>query len=139
MARRASKRDADATTPVRTVFLAAGTTSSMHLHDEGAAWLHVVSGAIVDERWTRDAEGGFVHEHRRLSAGQSMAAPGGALHRVRAQDDAAFVTTCACDCSRARPVAARDADAVVRLSRTGVDAEWAQATALGAPSPVASR
>ena len=135
MARQATKRDADATTPVRTVFLPAGSSSSMHLHEDDAAWLHVVSGAIVDERWTRDAEGGFVHEQRRLAGGQSMAAPGGAVHRVRAIDDTAFVTTCACDCNRARPVAARDVNALLRLSRTGVDREWAQATALGEPSP----
>ncbi|UJR82187.1 Hypothetical protein I5071_42520 [Sandaracinus amylolyticus] len=134
MGARAS-RDADATTPFRTTFLRRGQSSAVHRHDETAAWIHVVAGEVVEERWTRDAEGGFVHERRTLRCGQSMAAPADALHRVTAVDDAAFVTTCACDCARARAVPARELDAVTRLARCGEDREWATATAIGVASP----
>ena len=133
---RASRtRDADATAPVRTIFLRRGAASRIHAHDEDAAWIHVISGAIVEERWARDAEGGFVHERRVLRRGQSMAAPADALHRVSALEDAAFVTTCACDCARAKSALPSEIDTVIRLSRTGEDHAWASATALGDPAP----
>lgn len=125
----------DNTTPMRTVFLASGRSSAIHRHAEDAAWFHVVSGEIVEERWTRDAEGGFVHERRKLRSGQSMAAPADTLHRIAAVGDAVFVTTCLCACTRARPAPAREIDAVVRLSRTGGDSEWASATSTGEPAP----
>jgi hypothetical protein len=130
-----SKRDADSTTPVRTTFLRRGDASPVHRHAEHATWVHVVSGTIVDERWTRDAEGGFVHERRVLEHGQSMAAPGDSLHRVHALGDAAFVTTCACGCVQADAIHPRELAVVRRLSRSGVDREWATATALGEPTP----
>ncbi len=129
-------RDADATTPVRTVFLKGGATTTLHRHDEATAWIHVVSGEIVDERFRRDAEGGFVLERRVLRRGQSMAAPADTLHRVRALSDAAFVTTSACDCARAREASPHEVDTVRRLARTGADHEWATATAVGEPVPV---
>ena len=130
-----SKRDADSTTPVRTTFLRNGQASSVHKHVEHATWVHVVSGAIVDERWTQDAEGGFVHERRVLERGQSMAAAGESLHRVHALGDAAFVTTCACGCAQADAADPREVEVVRRLSRSGVDREWATSTALGEPTP----
>lgn len=129
------ERDADATAPVRTIFLRRGAASRIHTHGEDAAWIHVVSGAIVEERWARDAEGGFVHERRVLRRGQSMAAPADALHRVSALEDSAFVTTCACDCARAKGASASEIDTVIRLSRTGEDHSWASATVLGERAP----
>ena len=120
---------------MRTVFLRAGRSIQIHRHDDEAAWLHVVAGEIVDERWTRDREGGFVHERRHLRHGQSMAAPGGVAHSVQAVDDAAFVTTSHCDCRSAEPVPPHDVDAMLRLSRSGEDRDWAETTALGEPSP----
>lgn len=132
-----SKRDADATTPVRTTFLGRGTESVVHEHVERAAWMHVLSGEIVEDRWTRHEEG-FVHERRALRAGQSMAAPGGVLHRVRALGDAVFVTTCSCGCLQADAADVRE----VRRAQRGtpsvdasIDAVWATPTATGAPSP----
>ena len=130
-----SDREVDSTTPVRTIFMRRGTASTLHQHDEAAAWFHVVSGEIVEERWTRDAEGGFLYEHRRLRKGQSMAAPADTLHRIAATADATLVSTCVCDCTRARQAAAPEIDAVMRLSRSGVDREWATATAIGVPAP----
>lgn len=129
------RRDADATAPVRTIFLRAGAASRIHRHDESAAWIHVVAGAIVEERWRRDPEGGFVHERRILRKGQSMAAAADALHRVSALEDAALVTTCACDCARAKGAAPSEIDTVIRLSRTGADHLWASSTALGEHAP----
>lgn len=128
-------RDADATTPVRTVFLKGGAVTTLHRHEEPAAWIHVVAGEIVDERWSRDAEGGFVLERRVLRRGQSMAAPADTLHRIRARADAAFVTTSACDCARAHEADRHEVDTVLRLARNGVDREWASATAVGEPVP----
>lgn len=130
-----AKRDADATVPVRTTFLQSGDASAVHEHDEHGAWLHVVTGEIVEERWTRDAEGGFMHERRVLRGGQSMAAPGDVLHRVRALGDAAFVTTCACGCMHASAAPPREVVAVQRLARPAVDHAWAIATVAGQPAP----
>jgi quercetin dioxygenase-like cupin family protein len=128
-------RDADNTTPMRTTFLARGSASSIHQHQEHAAWFHIVSGEIVEDRWTPDAEGGFIHERRRLCAGQSMAAPANTLHRIRSLDDAVFVTTCLCDCLRSIPARACEIDAMLKLTRTGPDRAWACETAQGDPSP----
>lgn len=135
-AARAARRDADSTAPVRTLFLARGAQSAVHRHAEHAAWIHVVTGEIVEERWTRDAEGGFVHERRVLRRGQSMAAPADALHRVTALEDAAFVTTCLCDCSRAKAAAASEIETVMLLARSEADHEWATATVIGEPAPL---
>lgn len=128
-------RDADATRPVRTVFLRAGDSTTLHRHEEAAAWIHVVSGDIVEERFSRDPEGGFVEERRVLRRGQSMAAPADMLHRVSALADAAFVTTSACDCGCAREAPRQEIEAVLRLARTGADRDWATTTAVGDPSP----
>lgn len=135
---RSASRDADSTAPVRTIFLRRGASSSVHRHGESAAWIHVVSGEIVEERWSPDPEGGFVHERRVLRRGQSMAAPADALHRVSALEDAAFVTTCACDCARAKAAPSSEIDAALLLSRSGDDREWASATAIGEPAPAGS-
>ena len=130
-----SGRDADATTPVRTVFLGNGERTALHRHDEEAAWIHVLSGAIVEERWRADDEGGFVQEQRVLRAGQSMAAPVDGLHRVIALSDAAFVITSRCDCLRARQAEPREVAIMHRLARTGRDLDWAATTAVGDPVP----
>lgn len=127
-----SKRDTDATVPVRTTFLRRGDASVVHEHDENVAWMHVVTGEIVEERWTRDTDGGFLHERRVLRGGQSMAAPGDVLHRVRALGDAAFVTTCACGCMSAD---AADPRAVVAMQRLGKADHHGTTTALGEPTP----
>jgi len=128
-------READSTTPMRTIFLRGESASAIHRHDEQAAWFHVVSGVILEERWTPDAEGGFVHEMRRLHTGQSMAAPADTLHRITALEDAVFVNTCLCDCTRSTPAPTREIDTVIMLSRTGADREWATSTALGELAP----
>ena len=126
-----SKRDADATVPVRTMFLRDGDASVVHDHSETSAWMHVVAGEIVEERWTRD-DAGFVHERRVLRGGQSMAARGDVLHRVRALGDAAVITTCACGCMHADGADPREVVAMHRLSRS-VDEK--SVTLLGEPSP----
>ena len=128
-------RDADATTPVRTVFLGSGVRTALHRHDEATAWIHVLAGAIVEERWRADDEGGFVQEQRVLRAGQSMAAPVDGLHRVIALSDATFVITSACDCLRARQAEPREVAVMQRLARTGPDLDWAATTAVGDPVP----
>ena len=128
-----SGRDADSTRPVRTVFLRGGAVTALHRHKEEAAWVHVVAGEILEERWSRDPEGGFVHEQRVLRHGQSMAAPADALHRVSAREDAAFVISGTCDCGCAKEAAAHEVEAVQRLARTGDDREWATTTAVGGP------
>jgi len=130
-----SKRDTDATIPVHTTFLREGDASAVHEHGEHSVWMHVVAGEIVEERWTRDRDGGFEHERRVLRGGQSMAAPGDVLHRVRAIGDAAFVTTCACGCMHARAAHPRDVVTVQRLAHASADAAWATTTALGDPAP----
>jgi len=120
---------------VRTVFLKRGESSAVHRHDEAAAWTHVVSGVLLEERWTRDAEGGFVHERHSRRRGQLIAAPGDALLRVTAiDDDAVFVTTSSCDCAHAEAAPRAEIAAVSRLSRADADRAWASATVVGAPS-----
>lgn len=130
-------RRGDDTAPVQTIFLAKGSSSAIHRHDESAAWLHVVTGEIVEERWTQDTEGGFVYERRRLRRGQSMAAPADVLHRVTAIEEAAFISTCLCDCCRAIAADAGEIDAVMRLTRSEDDQEWALSTMNGGPAPTA--
>ena len=131
----ASKRDADATAQVRTTFLGRGDESPVHEHAEHVAWMHVVSGEIVEERWTRHEEGGFLHERRALRGGQSMAAPGGVLHRVRALGDAVFVTTCACGCMQAAAADVGEIYDAQRSARSGVHHAWATQTMIGEPTP----
>lgn len=125
-----AKRDTDATQPVRTTFLRPGDASVVHQHREHGAWMHVIDGEMVEERWTSDADGGFVHERRVLRAGQAMAAPGGVLHRVRALGETAFVTTCACGCMHADAADPREVVAMQRLARARVTT-----TATGEPAP----
>jgi uncharacterized cupin superfamily protein len=132
-------READCTTPMRTIFLKRQSSSAIHRHAEQAAWFHVVSGEIVEERWTPDSEGGFVHEERRLRTGQSMAAPADTLHCITALEDAVFVNTCLCDCTRSPAAPTHEVDTVIMLSRSGVDRDWATLTALGEPAPGATR
>lgn len=129
-----SKRDADATAPVRTTFLRRGDESPVHTHAEHVGWMHVVSGEIVEERWTRHDEGGFLHERRALRGGQSMAAPGGVLHRVRALGDAVFVTTCACGCQEAEAADVAEIHEAQRRARSGVHHAWATQTLNGEPA-----
>jgi hypothetical protein len=129
-----SKRDADATTPVRTTFLRGGDQSDVHEHGELVAWMHVLSGEIVEDRWTRQAAGAFVHERRALRGGQSMAAPGGVLHRVRALGDAVFVTTCACGCLSAEAADVREVKRAQRGAPAAVVAVWATQTVTGVPA-----
>jgi hypothetical protein len=130
-----SNRDADATAPVRTTFVRRGDASPVHQHEEPVAWMHVISGEVMEERWTRDESGGFVHERRALRGGQSMAAPGAVLHRVRALGDAVFVTTCACGCMQASAADVTEIHAAQRRARSGVHHVWATQTVTGEPSP----
>lgn len=127
------KRDDEATVPVRTTFLRRGQASPVHRHDEPAAWMHVIAGDVVEERWTHDPAGGFVHERRALRGGQAMAAPGDVLHRVRALGDAVLVTTCACGCLSADAVDRHALHVAQRAARA--DRAFATATAVGEPSP----
>ncbi len=124
---------------MRTIFLPRGASSEIHRHEEHAAWFHVVSGEIIEERWTPDPEGGFIHEQRRLRSGQAMAAPADTLHRITAVDDAVFVNTCLCDCTRSPAAPTHEVDTVMMLSRTGIDRAWAASTALGEPAPSCTR
>jgi quercetin dioxygenase-like cupin family protein len=130
------RREEDETRPVRTLILRRGASSALHRHDEDAAWFHVVEGEIVEERWTRDPEGGYLQEQRRLRVGQSMAAPADALHRIEACEDAVVISTCASDCACCTPASAPEIDAVLRLARAEVDRDWATTTALGPMSPL---
>ena len=91
-------READATRPVKTVFLKRGVATPVHHHRDVTSWTHVVAGELLDERWRRDQHGQVVHEKRVLRKDQALAAPGETLHRVRALTDTAFVTSCAEDC-----------------------------------------
>lgn len=100
---RRRRREAEATRPVKTVFLPRGAKTTLHHHRDESSWTHVVSGDMVDERWRCDANGELVRERRVLRADQALAAPGDALHRVEALTDLAFVTTCqdGCTCALA--------------------------------------
>jgi hypothetical protein len=69
-----------------------GSHSAIVSHGESDAWLHVVSGAIVEERWTSGDEG-WHFEVRHLRTGDSSHLPKGALHRLAAGTDASVVTT----------------------------------------------
>jgi len=128
-----SDREADATRPVRTVFLRRGATTTLHRHPEEVSFIQVVSGAMVDERWRRDRGGHLLHERRVLRRDQSLAAPSDALHRVRALDDTAFVTSCEHGCADAWS-ATDDEVAAAREARAGAD-RGAVVTAVGVPAP----
>jgi hypothetical protein len=128
-----SGRDADATVPVRTTFLKSGEASSVHAHGPTTLWTHVVSGELVEDRWSRRPGAGFVHERRALRAGQAMAAPGEALHCVRARLDTVFVSTCACGCLAAEAV---DPSWLQELRRSvPMELEVGSATVAGARAP----
>lgn len=130
-----AKRDADATAQVRTTFLRDGDETTVHEHAENVAWMHVVSGEIMEERWTPHEQGGFLHERRSLRGGQSMAAPGGVLHRVRAQGEAVFVTTCACGCMQASAAELGQIHDAQYHARSSVHHAWATQTVNGEPTP----
>ena len=69
-----------------------GSSGEIASHGESDAWLHVVSGAVVEERWTSGDEG-WHFEVRHLRTGDSSHLPKGALHRLAAGTDASIVTT----------------------------------------------
>jgi hypothetical protein len=73
-------------------WLRCGSSSEIVSHGASDAWLHVVSGAIVEERWT-SGENGWDFEVRNLRSGSSSHLPKGALHRLAASTDASVVTT----------------------------------------------
>lgn len=73
-------------------WLRAGARSEIVSHGSTDAWLHVVSGALVEERWTAGDEG-WHFEVRHLRTGDSSHLPKGALHRLAASADASIVTT----------------------------------------------
>lgn len=73
-------------------WLRRGSHSEIVSHGASDAWLHVVSGAIVEERWTAGDEG-WHFEVRHLRTGDSSHLPKGALHRLAASTDASIVTT----------------------------------------------
>lgn len=123
-------REGEATRPVRTVFLKRGASSALHHHDEPSSWTQVVCGQILDERWHRAPGGQLVHERRVLREDQALAAPADSLHRVRALEDTAFVTTCAEDCGCARAAGAAEA----RAARWTIPHDRSDSvTAVGAP------
>ncbi|MCA9607474.1 MAG: hypothetical protein KC619_17830 [Myxococcales bacterium] len=124
-------REAEATRPVRTVFLKRGAITALHHHTDPSAWTRVVTGEMVDERWHRASDGRLVHETRLLRADQALAAPAD-LHRVRALEDTAFVTTCADDCGCAQAADASEAGAVRWASARGHRS--AAVTAVGTPA-----
>lgn len=104
-------REAEATRPVKTVFLKRGASTTLHHHTEPTAWTRVVNGEMIDERWRRGDDGELAHERRVLRTDQALAAPADSLHRVRALRDTVFVTTCAdgCGCARVADEAERRA------------------------------
>jgi len=73
-------------------WLRAGAHGEIVSHGESDAWLHVVSGAIVEERWTA-GDSGWDFEVRHLRTGDSSHLPKGALHRLAASTVASIVTT----------------------------------------------
>jgi hypothetical protein len=73
-------------------WLRCGAQSEIVSHGDSDAWLHVVSGAIVEERWTSGNDG-WDFEVRHLRTGYSSLLPKGALHRLAASTDASIVTT----------------------------------------------
>lgn len=125
-------REAEATRPVRTVFLKRGATTALHHHTDPSAWTRVVAGQMVDERWHRADDGRLVHETRVLRADQALAAPADSLHRVRALEDTAFVTTCADGCGCAQAAGDGETHAVRWASARGHRS--AAITAVGVPA-----
>ncbi len=73
-------------------WLRRGSHGEIVSHGESDAWLHVVSGALVEERWTA-GDHGWAFEVRHLRTGDSSHLPKGALHRLAAGTDASIVTT----------------------------------------------
>jgi hypothetical protein len=73
-------------------WLRRGSHGEIVSHGESDAWLHVVSGAVVEERWTAGDEG-WHFEVRHLRTGDSSLLPKGGLHRVAGGTDASIVTT----------------------------------------------
>lgn len=127
-------RDADATVPVRTTFLRQGEASPVHEHGHEPLWTHVISGELVEDRWSARAGGGFVHERRALRTGQAMAAPGESLHCVRARRDTVFVTTCSCGCLGAKAIEPERLDAIRRSAPMELEVASATVAGLVAPS-----
>src|SRR5690349_10570162 len=77
-------------------WLKRGARSEIVGHESSDAWLHVLSGAIVEERYVRPPEGGqgeWSYEVRHLRSGQSSLLPKGAFHRIAASTDASVLTT----------------------------------------------
>lgn len=73
-------------------WLRRGSRTEIMSHGESDAWLHVVSGALVEERWTV-GELGWDFEVRHLRTGDSSHLPKGALRRLAASSDASVMTT----------------------------------------------
>ncbi len=77
-------------------WLRRGARSEIVGHEKSDAWLHVLSGAIVEERYVRPPEGSageWSYEVRHLRSGDSSVLPKGAFHRIAASTDASVLTT----------------------------------------------
>lgn len=69
------------------------TASALHGHGASATWLHVVTGELVEERWTLGRDGEWRYEVVRVRAGESSLLPSGSYHRVRARTDSSVIST----------------------------------------------
>jgi hypothetical protein len=77
-------------------WLKRGARSQIVGHERSDAWLHVLSGAIVEERYVRPPAGSvgeWSYEVRHLRSGQSSHLPKGGFHRIAASADASVLTT----------------------------------------------
>jgi len=125
---------------VVSAFWPRGTATPVHEH-EGDAWLHVLSGEVIEERWTRAEDGGWVYASLRLRAGDQSSLPPGAVHRLAARRDSSVIIAARRPCTDATAHLDPELHAVIRLSRTDVAHAAAvqgppSSTSVGVSSPL---
>ena len=112
-----------------------GAASPIQGHGASAASLRVVEGEIVEERWTRGEDGGWVYARQKLRAGDTTELPPGALQRIAALRAASVVTTYTPPPADAIEPIAPGVVSMLESARAGMDGSTSTSVEIWAPRP----
>lgn len=136
-----TRRGASSTTLVRSdehvvtaSWWPAGSASEVRGHGTSHASIRVLEGELVEERWTRGVDHGWVYEQRRLRAGDSVEVPPGTLHRLAARRSASVITTCSPPPGPIAPIEPAVVS-MLEMARTGMLEATSTSVELWAPAP----
>lgn len=104
------------------------------VREGGEVWLHVVSGEVEIERWSRDEDGAWRASPTRLRAGGSERLGAGALHRAQARQASSVIVVCSPP-DAISPDAGRATLAMLRRGREAMESDVLLTTSVDIASP----